>query len=1192
MPRQKSTHVDDPQAVGDRLRAARETAGLSQRQLAFSGCSPAYISRIESGDRIPSLQLLRELGRRLGVSEDYLATGSDRASATARLLEAEVALRLDELDLAEDLYTRLRDGAAANGDLSLAHAGLGQVAYRRGDPRAAIDQFEQRHSALGRDEAGNPDLADSPRSRVRDGRRARVGDRRLRALPWPPRTSRDDQLERIRFQLLLGDALIDSGNFGRAEEVLANALADRQGLASTPTCASTSTGRSRACTPSATTARQPRGTPAGRSRCCGMTEDTYRTARAHQLLAHIELDSGPAPRRRSSCWRRAGRSSSERERRRARPVPARGGARAREAGRARRRPPRSRCRSRGSSATRTRRTRRGATRPSRRCYEEMGDSARALELYELAAELLRARAIPTATSPRSTRGWPSCTRPEGNAEAAYEYMKKAVGMQQAVASKRHVLRPQLLDSVYSGCWREIHSRTLSGFGQRSCAASMQEAIRPSDCPVGGNGRLDGRRPPCGSLVRRVVPPPRRRAPPRCSPRAGRDGARSTPRSPRWTRAGRSPSPEWKVEYALMLGLERVLTDQPAAARLRNRAAPPPDRRARRDARRADRPPRGEGRERQRQRQRHRRAGRGARTRRSRGGGRRRVGRGGGREADAPRTTRARSAASASAIRRPPGKTIAAGGFVEAARTMGVLILTHRRLLVNQFTRDLTTEGYGDRFAPPCSRRARSHSARTRSRSRPTRGSRATSTRSRASAYQLVICDEAHTALGEKTSAAIRSFTEPIYIGMTATEQLIAKQVSDVFPASVDDLPLGDAARRGLIAPLRSLRVRPAAAISSVPIVGGDYDQEILAKVLDQEIFNQAAASLYRDRFDDTPGIVYAAGVEHAYNLAREFRAAGLKAEAVSGAHAAREARRDARRLRARRDQRPHQRPAARRGLELAAGDDLHAPRPDGEPPRLPAANRPHHAPRAAQGGRHRRRLRRRRGHAQRPHDHDPQPARLRLLPAGRAGHAGAASPHPAAREAEALARALARAGDARPAPPRRGHHARVGARRPGPPRGRRAAPVGAHRRPPGALRGAPGLRREARPRQPRVPRGVPHELRRREPEPPPAPLRSRRPRRGHRRPRRLRRPRHDGDLRPDLGKGPRPGRPRPPAGDRRREGRGARTTSSRAGPGGSRARPERSRTGARAPTCPRRSACWARSRTRAATATRKTRPAS
>src|SRR5690349_2518492 len=118
--------------------------------------------------------------------------------------------------------------------------------------------------------------------------------------------------------------------------------------------------------------------------------------------------------------------------------------------------------------------------------------------------------------------------------------------------------------------------------------------------------------------------------------------------------------------------------------------------------------------------------------------------------------------------------------------------------------------------------------------------------------------------------------------MTATEQLIAKQVSDVFPASIDELPLGDAARRGLIAPLRCLRVPPAAAISSVPIVGGDFEERALAAVLDHQALNQAAASLYRERFENTPGIVYAAGVEHAYNLAKEFRAVGLKAEAVSG----------------------------------------------------------------------------------------------------------------------------------------------------------------------------------------------------------------------------------------------------------------------------------------------------------------------
>ena len=228
-----------------------------------------------------------------------------------------------------------------------------------------------------------------------------------------------------------------------------------------------------------------------------------------------------------------------------------------------------------------------------------------------------------------------------------------------------------------------------------------------------------------------------------------------------------------------------------------------------------------------------------------------------------------------------GKTIAAAGFVEAARTLGVLILTHRRLLVSQFERDLKTEGYGDRYADAIETGTTSLKANPLTIQTYAWFARHVASIDR-DAYQLVICDEAHTALGEKTSAAIRSFPEPIYIGMTATEELIAKQVSDVFPASVDDLPLQDAARRGLIAPLRDLRVPPVAAINSVPIVGGDFDQEILAKTLDHQALNQAAASLYRDRFDNTPGIVYAAGVDHAYNLAQEFRAAGIKAEAVSG----------------------------------------------------------------------------------------------------------------------------------------------------------------------------------------------------------------------------------------------------------------------------------------------------------------------
>ncbi len=204
------------------------------------------------------------------------------------------------------------------------------------------------------------------------------------------------------------------------------------------------------------------------------------------------------------------------------------------------------------------------------------------------------------------------------------------------------------------------------------------------------------------------------------------------------------------------------------------------------------------------------------------------------------------------------------------------------MLVDQFRRELTEHGYRDRLTEAI---LEGHTA-TRSFAPITIQTYAWFARHvdeiARDAYQLVICDEAHTALGEKTSAAIRRLDEPVYIGMTATEELIAKQVSDVFPASVDDLPLADAARRGLIAPLRSLRVPPVAAINQVPIVGGDFEERALAQALDHEALNMAAATLYRERFGDTPGVVYAAGVDHAYNLAMAFRAAGIKAEAVSG----------------------------------------------------------------------------------------------------------------------------------------------------------------------------------------------------------------------------------------------------------------------------------------------------------------------
>jgi ribonuclease E len=233
-----------------------------------------------------------------------------------------------------------------------------------------------------------------------------------------------------------------------------------------------------------------------------------------------------------------------------------------------------------------------------------------------------------------------------------------------------------------------------------------------------------------------------------------------------------------------------------------------------------------------------------------------------------------------------GKTVAAVGFIDASRTGGVLILTHRRNLVDQFIGEISARGYKERLRPPLlgDRDDPDGPVTVETYQWFVRNHKQVS-----DAYSIVICDEAHTALGEKTSACIRAWTGPVFIGMTATGALIARHVADLFPTQTSRFDLAQAARRGVIAPLRCIRIPPGPGvrtIAKVPLRKGevdqDFDQEELAALLDQEPFNVAIADLYKTRFSKTPGVLYTAGVQHAKNVAKAFQSTGIVARAVSG----------------------------------------------------------------------------------------------------------------------------------------------------------------------------------------------------------------------------------------------------------------------------------------------------------------------
>ncbi len=285
MARKKSTHVDDPAASGLRLKSARERAGLSQRQLAFPGCSAAYISRIEAGERTASLQVLRELGGRLGISDEYLATGRITLPFST-LDDAEVALRLDNMEEAARLFRSALKDAPGNPERSRALEGLGQVAFRGGDPNLAVDLLEKALSLVEDDVSERPQLAESlARAYASLGQLARS----IAVLERCVDAYSSDPVQYVRFAGLLGAALTDSGNFAEAERVLAAALVRGREVADPYTRARLYWSESRLHLEqgrSDSAARYARRT----LEILRTTEDNYAIALVLQSLGHIYLD--------------------------------------------------------------------------------------------------------------------------------------------------------------------------------------------------------------------------------------------------------------------------------------------------------------------------------------------------------------------------------------------------------------------------------------------------------------------------------------------------------------------------------------------------------------------------------------------------------------------------------------------------------------------------------------------------------------------------------------------------------------------------------------------------------------------------------------------------------------------------------------------------------------------------------------
>ncbi|MCL2543191.1 MAG: helix-turn-helix domain-containing protein [Nocardioidaceae bacterium] len=220
----------DPVILGSRVRAARVAAGLTQTQVAGTVASTGYVSRIETGTRRPTLDVLSAIADRLGTTVAQLLTGTsaEEYDAIRLMLDyAELALETGE---AQDAEAQARTGlqrastAEQRGLGSRARYLLGRAVEAQGRLTEAIEIYEELAG-----EATGLELAACGIALTRCHKES--GDLAL-AVETGERIEqrlRDAGLERtddaVRLAVTIAGAYIERGDLNRALRVCSAALA-------------------------------------------------------------------------------------------------------------------------------------------------------------------------------------------------------------------------------------------------------------------------------------------------------------------------------------------------------------------------------------------------------------------------------------------------------------------------------------------------------------------------------------------------------------------------------------------------------------------------------------------------------------------------------------------------------------------------------------------------------------------------------------------------------------------------------------------------------------------------------------------------------------------------------------------------------------------------------------------------------
>ena len=156
---------------------------------------------------------------------------------------------------------------------------------------------------------------------------------------------------------------------------------------------------------------------------------------------------------------------------------------------------------------------------------------------------------------------------------------------------------------------------------------------------------------------------------------------------------------------------------------------------------------------------------------------------------------------------------------------------------------------------------------------------------------LIIVDEAHLAVAStyqqifEWAGAGPKFKRPggaHLLHLTATPcRLDGRGMGEVSDILVPTCGTQDLIDEGLLAPIRYYAPSEP-DLSGVHTVAGDFNQGELAAAMDKPVITGSAVQHYRKLAHNRPAVAFCVTVEHATNVAEQFRQAGYRAVAISG----------------------------------------------------------------------------------------------------------------------------------------------------------------------------------------------------------------------------------------------------------------------------------------------------------------------